>query len=141
MNSYDVMFELVGLFYRSTKIYDVPYRLFTYCNVRQPTVFLGYTRCNLQIYRLCVEIEDLKIGDMTLHVLQALLPLLRTAADYAGVVGDNKDSSMGCWRSAVINMSTRMGAISGNTDGGIYPYRCSKVSTVRFNCDLNLQDS
>lgn len=52
---------------------------------------------------------------------KALLPLLKKAAK------KNADKSPGISKAAVINMSSFLGSIDLNTDGGLYPYRCSKV--------------
>lgn len=49
------------------------------------------------------------------------MPLLKQAAM------KNSDKPFGCSKAAVINMSSILGSISLNTDGGLYPYRCSKV--------------
>lgn len=59
---------------------------------------------------------------LTEHPLQALLPHLKTAATQ--VEGD----SLAVKRAAVINMSSVLGSIAGNEQGGLYPYRASKVS-------------
>lgn len=52
---------------------------------------------------------------------QTLLPTLKQASDI------NKDKPMGVQRAAVINMSSILGSIQKNDQGGFYPYRCSKV--------------
>lgn len=48
------------------------------------------------------------------------LPLLKQAAL------KHKDRRMGIDRAAVINMTSILGSIGDNTQGGYYPYRCSK---------------
>ena len=53
--------------------------------------------------------------------LQALLPLLKKAADAVGGTG------LSCSRAAIVNITSRMGSIDDNTSGGSYPYRTSKV--------------
>lgn len=52
-----------------------------------------------------------------------MLPLLKTAAKNSG-----DKSRMDVNRSAVINMSSVLGSIADNSQGGFYPYRCSKVT-------------
>lgn len=52
---------------------------------------------------------------------KALYPLLKKSAEFNG------DQPMGVGRAAVINMSSILGSIGSNTDGGMYSYRASKV--------------
>lgn len=52
---------------------------------------------------------------------QTFLPLLKKAAK------KNADCPFGVSKAAVINMSSILGSLELNTDGGLYPYRCSKV--------------
>lgn len=54
---------------------------------------------------------------------QSLLPLLKKAAEV------NSSKPMGAERAAVLNMSSILGSIAQNDQGGFYPYRCSKVSS------------
>ncbi|XP_014483074.1 PREDICTED: C-factor isoform X3 [Dinoponera quadriceps] len=54
---------------------------------------------------------------------KALLPLLKAAAKNA----ENK-TELSVNRAAVINMTSILGSIAENTDGGFYPYRCSKAA-------------
>lgn len=53
---------------------------------------------------------------------KALLPLLKTAASNAA-----DKTGLSVKRAAIINMTSILGSIAENTDGGFYPYRCSKV--------------
>lgn len=53
--------------------------------------------------------------------LQNFLPLLKLASE------KNNDKPMGAQRAVVINMSSVLGSIAINDQGGFYPYRCSKV--------------
>ncbi|CAL1683939.1 unnamed protein product [Lasius platythorax] len=54
---------------------------------------------------------------------KAFLPLLKTAAKNA------KDKTeLSVRRAAVINMTSILGSIAENNDGGFYPYRCSKAA-------------
>ncbi|CAG9760053.1 unnamed protein product [Ceutorhynchus assimilis] len=53
---------------------------------------------------------------------KALLPVLKTAA------ANNADGALGSKKAAVINMTSILGSIAQNNDGGLYPYRCSKAS-------------
>lgn len=48
------------------------------------------------------------------------MPLLKKAAE-----GKN---GLGIHRAAVINMTSMLGSMANNQQGGFYPYRCSKVS-------------
>ncbi|XP_032685370.1 C-factor [Odontomachus brunneus] len=54
---------------------------------------------------------------------KALLPLLKTAAKNA-----ESKTELNVNRAAVINMTSILGSIAENTDGGFYPYRCSKAA-------------
>lgn len=54
---------------------------------------------------------------------KTVLPLLKIASDNFA----NK-SDMNVNRSAVINMSSILGSITDNNQGGYYPYRCSKAA-------------
>ncbi|GAB1867659.1 C-factor [Camponotus japonicus] len=54
---------------------------------------------------------------------KAFLPLLKVAAKNA------KDKTeLSVRRAAVINMTSILGSITENNDGGFYPYRCSKAA-------------
>ncbi|CAH1156078.1 unnamed protein product [Phaedon cochleariae] len=65
---------------------------------------------------------------------KALLPALKKASEV------NCNHPLGSSRSAVINMSTILGSISKNCEGGLYPYRCSKaalnIATKSLSIDL-----
>lgn len=52
---------------------------------------------------------------------KAMLPLLKQAAR------KNADGPFSASKAAVINMTSMLGSIELNRDGGLYPYRCSKV--------------
>ncbi|XP_017790891.1 PREDICTED: C-factor isoform X2 [Habropoda laboriosa] len=54
---------------------------------------------------------------------KALLPLLKTASN-----NFEDKSKMNIHRSAVINMTSMLGSITDNNQGGFYPYRCSKAA-------------
>jgi len=54
-------------------------------------------------------------------ICKACLPLLKKAAM------SNKSKEMGVEKAAILNMSSVLGSIERNTDGGIYAYRTSKV--------------
>lgn len=56
---------------------------------------------------------------------QALLPLLKTASE------KNK-SSTGVDKAVIVNMSSILGSIQQNTEGGFYPYRASKVTKFKI---------
>ncbi|CAG5011485.1 unnamed protein product [Parnassius apollo] len=53
---------------------------------------------------------------------KTLLPLLKQAADI------NRDKPIGVYRAAVVNVSSVLGSIAQNDQGGFYPYRCSKAA-------------
>ncbi|XP_052850142.1 C-factor isoform X2 [Drosophila gunungcola] len=65
---------------------------------------------------------------------KACLPLLKKAAK------TNEALPMGVARAAIINMSSILGSIQGNTDGGMYAYRTSKsalnAATKSLSIDL-----
>ncbi|XP_016983961.1 C-factor [Drosophila rhopaloa] len=65
---------------------------------------------------------------------KACLPLLKKAAQA------NEAQPMGVARAAIINMSSILGSIQGNTDGGMYAYRTSKsalnAATKSLSIDL-----
>jgi len=53
---------------------------------------------------------------------KAMLPLLKIAAT------NNAGHPISIERAAVVNISSVLGSISQNKDGGFYPYRCSKAA-------------
>jgi len=65
---------------------------------------------------------------------KACLPLLKKAAKA------NESQPMGVARAAIINMSSILGSIQANTDGGMYAYRTSKsalnAATKSLSVDL-----
>ena len=64
---------------------------------------------------------------------KALMPLLEKAAE------DNKDMPVGCSRSAIINISTKVASIADNGMGGLYPYRASKVAQNMVSKNLSIE--
>ncbi|XP_011708195.1 PREDICTED: uncharacterized oxidoreductase C663.09c isoform X1 [Wasmannia auropunctata] len=54
---------------------------------------------------------------------KAFLPLLKTAAK-----NSEDKTGLSVRRAAVINMTSVLGSIAENNDGGFYPYRCSKAA-------------
>ncbi|XP_011168540.1 C-factor [Solenopsis invicta] len=54
---------------------------------------------------------------------KAFLPLLKTAAKNSEV-----KTGLSVKKAAVINMTSILGSIAENNDGGFYPYRCSKAA-------------
>ncbi|XP_018057045.1 PREDICTED: C-factor [Atta colombica] len=54
---------------------------------------------------------------------KAFLPLLKTAAK-----NSEDKTGLNVRRAAVINMTSILGSIAENGDGGFYPYRCSKAA-------------
>lgn len=72
--------------------------------------------------------EDHLIDNLTINTIapimltKSLLSVLKKAAD------SNSDKPMGAQRAAVINMSSILGSIAQNEQGGFYPYRCSKAA-------------
>ncbi|XP_034840004.1 C-signal [Maniola hyperantus] len=68
-------------------------------------------------------LENLTINTIApIMLTKALLPLLKQAAEL------NKDKPVSAYRAAVINMSSVLGSIAQNDQGGFYPYRCSKAA-------------
>lgn len=68
-------------------------------------------------------LENLTVNTIAPIILsKTLLPLLKQAAEA------NSDKPMGAQRAAVINMSSILGSIANNDQGGFYPYRCSKAA-------------
>ena len=64
---------------------------------------------------------------------QKLLPLLKEAS------AKNSDRPAGISRAAIINISSILGGMGANTDGGFYPYRTSKVNQEDIN-NMNVFD-
>ncbi|KAH8300900.1 hypothetical protein KR044_003690 [Drosophila immigrans] len=68
---------------------------------------------------------------------KACLPLLKKAAQA------NEEQSMGVERAAIINMSSILGSIQSNVEGGMYAYRTSKAAlnaaTKSMSIDLREQ--
>ncbi|XP_071557992.1 C-signal [Temnothorax nylanderi] len=54
---------------------------------------------------------------------KAFLPLLKTAAK-----NSEDKTGLSVRKAAVINMTSILGSIAENNDGGFYPYRCSKAA-------------
>lgn len=68
-------------------------------------------------------IDNLTVNTVApIMLTKTLLPLLKKSAD------SNSDKPMGVQRAAVINMSSILGSIAQNDQGGFYPYRCSKAA-------------
>jgi len=62
----------------------------------------------------------LKLSYHCYYIFKALLPLLKTASE--------KDkSATGVYKAVIVNMSSILGSITKNDQGGFYPYRTSKV--------------
>lgn len=93
-----------------------------------------------------VKAEDLTnsfLANTTAPIMltKALYPLLKKSAEF------NADQPMGVGRAAVINMSSILGSIGSNSDGGMYSYRASKVKELKKfeeslrNCKSNILHS
>ncbi|XP_052759062.1 C-factor [Galleria mellonella] len=68
-------------------------------------------------------LENLAVNTIAPIILtKTLLPLLKKASEA------NSDKPVGIERAAVINMSSVLGSIAQNDQGGFYPYRCSKAA-------------
>ncbi|KAJ0180266.1 hypothetical protein K1T71_003670 [Dendrolimus kikuchii] len=68
-------------------------------------------------------IDNLTVNTVApIMLTKSLLPLLKQAAE------TNNNKPMGVQRAAVINMSSILGSITQNDQGGFYPYRCSKAA-------------
>ncbi|KAL0841732.1 hypothetical protein ABMA28_014001 [Loxostege sticticalis] len=68
-------------------------------------------------------IDNLTINTVApIMLTKSLLPLLKQAAEA------NSGKPLGAARAAVINMSSVLGSIAQNDQGGFYPYRCSKAA-------------
>ncbi|XP_066980194.1 C-signal-like [Macrobrachium rosenbergii] len=63
---------------------------------------------------------------------KALLPLLSTAAS------DSALDTLSVKRAAIINMSSILGSIGANEQGGLYPYRASKAALNAVTKSLSL---
>jgi NAD(P)-dependent dehydrogenase (short-subunit alcohol dehydrogenase family) len=72
-----------------------------------------------------VLMNEFEVNSVALMLIQAFLPLLQKSADKVG------GEALSCSRSAIINITSRMGSIDDNTSGGSYTYRSSK-------CALNM---
>lgn len=80
-------------------------------------------------------IESFKVNTLAPTMLtKAFLPLLKTAAV------KNQDRPLGCERAVVINMSSILGSITSNDNGGLFGYRVSKsglnAATKSMSIDL-----
>lgn len=80
-----------------------------------------FTRINL------VKVEQMIDNLVTntvapLMLTKALLPLIKKASD------ENKSLPVSVNRAAVVNISSILGSIQENKDGGFYPYRTSKAA-------------
>ncbi|KAJ2952487.1 hypothetical protein O0L34_g6804 [Tuta absoluta] len=68
-------------------------------------------------------IDNLTVNTVAPIILtKTLLPLLKAASDV------NNEQPMGTQRAAIINISSILGSIEKNDQGGFYPYRCSKAA-------------
>ncbi|XP_026742740.1 uncharacterized protein LOC113504571 [Trichoplusia ni] len=68
-------------------------------------------------------LENLTVNTIApIMLTKSLLPLLKQAAEV------NSDKPMGSQRAVIINMSSVLGSIAQNDQGGFYPYRCSKAA-------------
>ncbi|KAK7080593.1 hypothetical protein SK128_002567 [Halocaridina rubra] len=67
-----------------------------------------------------------------LMITKALLPLLTAAASKSCIDGFSVN------KAAVINMSSVLGSISANAQGGLYPYRASKAALNAITKSLSL---
>ncbi|XP_023949739.1 C-factor [Bicyclus anynana] len=68
-------------------------------------------------------LENLTVNTIApIMLTKALVPLLKQAAEL------NQDKPVSANRAAVINMSSILGSIAQNDQGGFYPYRCSKAA-------------
>lgn len=68
-------------------------------------------------------LENLTVNTVApIMLTKSLLPLLKQASEANG------SEPVGAARAAVINMSSVLGSITQNDQGGFYPYRCSKAA-------------
>ncbi|XP_065155964.1 C-signal [Atheta coriaria] len=63
---------------------------------------------------------------------KTLLPFLKQAAQ------KNISLPMGVQRAAIVNMSSILGSIQNNQDGGLYPYRCSKTALNQATATMRM---
>lgn len=73
---------------------------------------------------------------LRLFIFKVLHPLLKKAAN-----NYPNRNEMTIKRAAVINMSSILGSVEKNDQGGFYPYRCSKVSTLFYEKHYQWPDS
>ncbi|GLH12882.1 uncharacterized protein GBIM_17542 [Gryllus bimaculatus] len=90
-----------------------------------------FTRINL------VKSEQMIENFMTnavapLMMSKAMLPLLKKAS------ASNASSALGVHRAAIINISSVLGSISKNDQGGFYPYRSSKAALNSITKSLSI---
>ncbi|XP_075221179.1 SDR family oxidoreductase sniffer [Lycorma delicatula] len=71
-----------------------------------------------------------------LLLTKAFIPLLKEASTL------NSSAPLGVQRAAVINLSSVLGSIADNQQGGFYPYRCSKsaLNAVTRSLSFDLKD-
>ncbi|XP_072944209.1 C-signal [Epargyreus clarus] len=68
-------------------------------------------------------LENLAVNTIApIMLTKTLHPLLKQASEA------NSDKPMGAQRALIINMSSILGSIEANDQGGFYPYRCSKAA-------------
>lgn len=67
-----------------------------------------------------------------LMLTKACIPLLKKASV------NNSARPVGMDRAAVVNISSILGSVSQNADGGFYPYRCSKTALNAATKSLSL---
>jgi NAD(P)-dependent dehydrogenase (short-subunit alcohol dehydrogenase family) len=72
-----------------------------------------------------------------LLLTQALLPQLEKASANAGL------NPMGIGRAAIVNVSSLLGSIGSNVNGGLYPYRASKsaLNSATKSMSLDLKEA
>lgn len=82
-------------------------------------------------------IENFMVNTVSpLLLTKAFLPLLKQAANV------NMSATLSTSRAAVINVSSILGSISENNQGGFYPYRASKcaLNAVTRSLSIDLKD-
>lgn len=82
-------------------------------------------------------IENFMVNTVSpLMLTKAFLPLLKQAANV------NVSATLSTSRAAVINVSSILGSISENNQGGFYPYRASKcaLNAVTRSLSIDLKD-
>lgn len=94
-----------------------------------------FTRVNL------VKVEQMTENFITntvapLMLTKALLPALKKASK------NNESSPKGSSRAVIVNMSSVLGSIAQNNQGGFYPYRASKsaLNAVTKSLSMDLKD-